>query len=104
MAVAKELGGYEKEFCGVEGFAGAHQPFITTVGGHIMRGQKDRVVVGFIEMAVGAVDDVRLGQDGTAFGMELMDHEVVDLGWVGTGSGWSGFLRWLRSCGLREGQ
>ena len=62
--------------------------------------------MGFIEMAVGAIDDVRLGQGGATFGVKLTDHEVVDLRGVGAGSGLGRFWRGgrLGSRDLCEGQ
>lgn len=65
-----------------------------------MGGEEDGVVVGGVEVAVGAVDDVGFGEGGAGLRFELMDGEVVDLGRVGAGLGGR---RGLGAVGLGEG-
>jgi hypothetical protein len=48
-----------------------------------MRRQKDGIVPLRVQFSVGTVDDARLRQDGTAFGLEILDDEIVLNGlWV----------------------
>jgi hypothetical protein len=50
-----------------------------------VRRQEDGVVAGGVELAVGAVDDVSLGQDDAAFGLEVVDDELMLDGLFGLG-------------------
>jgi hypothetical protein len=85
MAVAKKFGSDEKEFGSVEGFTGPDEPFVTAMRGHVVGGKKDDIVVGCIQMTIGAIDNMCFGQDDAGFGFELMNDEFVDLCRVGAG-------------------
>ena len=76
-AVAEELGGDEEELVWVEGFSGADEKAVAVLLRHVVRGEEDGVVAGGVEVAVGAVEDVGLGQDGAAFGVEVVQDVLV---------------------------
>src|SRR6202041_1552279 len=98
-AVAKELGSDEKEPAGIQCagriLGGLHEPFVAAKVGHVMRGQKDGVVAGCVQLTVGAIDEMNLRQDGPRFRVEVVQDVLVTL-WR---KGWFHFL-----CGKGRGE
>jgi hypothetical protein len=45
--------------------------------GHVLRGEQHRVIFRRVQLAIRAVDNSRLWQDHSAFGVEIRDREFV---------------------------
>jgi hypothetical protein len=75
--IAKQLRGDEELACGIEGFSRSNQPVVTTHIGHVVRRQKNSVVSRRVQMAIGAIDNLRFGQRDTALGMKVVNNERV---------------------------
>lgn len=101
MAVAKKFGSDKEEFGSVEGFTGADEPFVPAMRGHVVGGEENDIVVGCIQMTIGAIDNMCFGQRAAGFGFELSNDEFVDLCRVGAGRGRGPGLR-LGDDGERE--
>ena len=76
-AVAKQLGRDQKQLGRIEAFAGADEPLVAVVPGHVVRGQQHGIVALGIEVAVGAVAHPRLGQHGAALRFEIGERKKV---------------------------
>ncbi len=82
MPVAEQLRRYEEQLRRIEREAGADQPLVAVVVGHVVRRQQNGVVARGVQAAVRAVDDDRLGQGDARLRVEVVDHELVMLGVV----------------------
>src|ERR1700736_3641605 len=69
----------------IERLARADQPTIAVHLRHVVRWQKNGVIALRVELAVSAVNNVRLRQHGAALGLEILDDELVlnglQVGW-----------------------
>ena len=79
LAITEQFGRHEEILRRVERLVRPDQPLVAMRVGHVMRRQKDNIVVCGVEPAVGRVHDTRLGQHNPAFEFEVVDDEGVSL-------------------------
>src|SRR5947209_6929492 len=76
-SIAKQFGGYQEELGSIEGLIRANQPFVSMKSRHVVRWQQHHIVFCGIQMAISAIDDVRLRQSDSTLRFEIGEDEFV---------------------------
>ena len=76
-AVAEQFAGDQEHLARVERLARTDQPTVAVHVRHVVRRQQDGVIPRGVQLAVGAVHDVRLGQHRAALRLEVLDQEFM---------------------------
>src|SRR2546423_9238028 len=77
MPIAKHFRGDKQKLRCIKRVAWPDQPFVAVIVGHVVRRQKDDVVMGSVEMPIGSVHDPRRRQHRSTLCVEVRDDKFV---------------------------